>query len=249
MNGEAVTCTQCQITIRAVTWASRVSVTPVPRCDTLNIAMLGESVPYTDLLIRIGPQRVNAAGPSVEATVDSDSVFSGGVLNLDEQQLLAAEADNQAYGQILMQALFSEPIQRAYDTAMATAKQSTGGQVRVRLADRRRGRAASGLPLGTDDADVRRIPGSALDLHTDPVLALHPAARSLGRAALGNEDPHGVLHLESRQTAGRVRARARRGRSAQRSKRRWAACARATRKSMSSSFRAARRCRRTCSTN
>src|SRR3974377_1052520 len=88
--------------------------------------MLGEAVPYTDLLIRIGPQRV-------EAVIDSDSVFEGGALNLDEQQLLAAEGDNPAYGQILMNALFPGPIQRAYDTAAATAKERTGGQLRVRL--------------------------------------------------------------------------------------------------------------------
>lgn len=88
--------------------------------------MLGDSVPYTDLLIRIASQ-------SVEAVINSDSVFTAAALNLDEEQLLAAEADNQAYGEILMKALFPEQIQRAYDTAVATAKESTDGHLRVRL--------------------------------------------------------------------------------------------------------------------
>ena len=95
--------------------------------------MLGDTVPYTDLLLRIGAPRPNAAAPSVEAIIDRDSLFYGGTLDLDEQQLLAAEADNQAYGQILMKALFSEPIQRAFDRAAAKAKASTDGRLRIRL--------------------------------------------------------------------------------------------------------------------
>ena len=95
--------------------------------------MFGESVPYTDLLIRIGPPRRGSTTPSVDATVDNDSVFYGGTLDLDEQQLLALEADNQAYGQMLMKALFSEPIQRAWDRASAKAEERTGGQLRIRL--------------------------------------------------------------------------------------------------------------------
>ena len=95
--------------------------------------MPGDMVTHTDLLIRIRAPRPNSANPSVEAVIDYDSLFYGGTLELDQQQLLAAEADNQAYGQILMKALFSEPIQRAYDRASAKAKDRTGGRLRIRL--------------------------------------------------------------------------------------------------------------------
>jgi hypothetical protein len=95
--------------------------------------MSGESVPYTDLLIRISMASRPDAPPAVEAIIDGDSLFYGGTLELDEQQLLAAEADNQAYGLILMKALFSEPIQRAWDRASAKAADRTGGQLRIRL--------------------------------------------------------------------------------------------------------------------
>ncbi len=88
---------------------------------------------YTDLLIRIGAPRPNATVPSVEAVIDSDSLFYGGTLQLDQQALRAAEPDGAEYGALLSAALFSHPIQRAYDRAIATAEAKTGGQLRLRL--------------------------------------------------------------------------------------------------------------------
>ncbi|MBS1877485.1 MAG: CHAT domain-containing protein [Acidobacteria bacterium] len=88
---------------------------------------------YTDLLIRISAPRPNATAPSVEAVIDHDSLFYGGSLELDQDQLLAADSDNLAYGEILRKALFTAPIQRACDRAFEKAKARNEGRCRIRL--------------------------------------------------------------------------------------------------------------------
>ncbi len=85
----------------------------------------------SDLLIRIGAPRPGATVPSVEAVVDGDSLFYGGSLVLDEDQLIAADLDNAAYGRMLHDALFSTPVERAFISARA--KVAGRGVVRIRL--------------------------------------------------------------------------------------------------------------------
>lgn len=85
----------------------------------------------TDLLIRIGAPRPGATAPAVEAVIDGDSLFYGGTLELNEEQLLAADLDNAVYGRLLHDALFSTPVQRAFDSARA--KGVGRGAVRIRL--------------------------------------------------------------------------------------------------------------------
>jgi len=91
---------------------------------------------YTDILIHIRRWDENAGAYPVEAELDDGSFFYGGELRLDQQArqaLLAIELDPEKYGLELFQALFSEPIRRAYDKATGRAEAQTEGRLRVRL--------------------------------------------------------------------------------------------------------------------
>jgi len=95
---------------------------------------------YTDLLIHIRG-RVGGNDPyPVEATL-SDGSFFVGQATLDHQELLAAESDQEQYGQLLFQALLAGgSIGRAYDLASGIARQASQRRLRVRLwLDRRAG--------------------------------------------------------------------------------------------------------------
>ncbi len=58
---------------------------------------MSSAVNYTDLLIRISaPRSVGERLHAVEATINGDSLFFGGHLNLDNERLVASIQDNQA---------------------------------------------------------------------------------------------------------------------------------------------------------
>ncbi|MGE5155495.1 MAG: CHAT domain-containing protein [Bdellovibrio bacteriovorus] len=84
-----------------------------------------------DLLIRIG--RAEGAQYPVEAVVEGAAQYFGGLLALDQEALRAQSLDVAAYGTTLSEALFSRPIQRAYDQALARARERCGGRLRLRL--------------------------------------------------------------------------------------------------------------------
>lgn len=97
---------------------------------SIDVSIAGD---HTDLLIRISAPRSGHARFAVEATINGDSFFFGGRLNLDEEKLRAVILDNQAYGEALYAALFSEPIERAYQKAQGVAEAKTNGKLRLRL--------------------------------------------------------------------------------------------------------------------
>ncbi len=87
---------------------------------------------YTDLLLYIR----SAAGASsfqVTADLEDGSGFSGGEFHFEAGSLLLAEADPQAYGLLLFNALFQGPIRDAYHKALGIAEQQSAGRLRVRL--------------------------------------------------------------------------------------------------------------------
>jgi len=88
---------------------------------------------YLDLMIRISASRSRGRPYAVEATIDGDSFFFGGVLDLDFDELLAGSLDNRIYGGALREALFSKPIERAYRKARTMADEKTEGRLRLRL--------------------------------------------------------------------------------------------------------------------
>jgi HEAT repeat protein len=88
---------------------------------------------YTDLLIRISAPRSDGKHHAVEAMINGDSFFFGGHLKLNEEKLRAAILNNRAYGRVLWEALFSEPIERAYQKARGLADTATQGHLRLRL--------------------------------------------------------------------------------------------------------------------
>ncbi len=98
-----------------------------------NLAVVSDPNVFTDLLIRISAPRSGGQHHAVEATINGDSFFFGGRLNLDEETLRASRLDNQAYGGALREALFSEPIERAYQNARGIADAATQGRLRLRL--------------------------------------------------------------------------------------------------------------------
>lgn len=89
---------------------------------------------YTDWLIRISaPRNTGQELYSVEATSNKDSLFFGGSLNLDREKLLANIQNNRVYGNLLWYALFTNPIERAYQRAWTLADEATSGKLRFRL--------------------------------------------------------------------------------------------------------------------
>lgn len=88
---------------------------------------------FVDLLVRIGPAPSEGAAHPVEAAVDRDAQYFGGLLELDRAALLAETLDVRAYGTRLGEALLSKPIQRAYDRACARAEERCQGRLRLRL--------------------------------------------------------------------------------------------------------------------
>lgn len=88
---------------------------------------------FVDLLIRIGSTGAAGRQYPVEAVIDGSSEFFGGILELDTQALLAQTLDLAAYGDTLSEALFSRPIQRAYDQAFSRAQERCAGRMRLRL--------------------------------------------------------------------------------------------------------------------
>lgn len=88
---------------------------------------------HTDMLIHIRRWDEKAQTYPVEATLGDGDFFSGGELRLDQQALLAAQLESEAYGLELFYALFSGPIRRAYDKTTGRAEAETGGHLRVRL--------------------------------------------------------------------------------------------------------------------
>ncbi|MCP4538652.1 MAG: CHAT domain-containing protein [Chloroflexi bacterium] len=88
---------------------------------------------YFDLQIRVQRSDQDDQTYSVEAQLENGSLFDGGVFHLDQDRLRAAESDAQEYGTILFDALFSGPILRAYDRAIAYAETQTEGRLRIRL--------------------------------------------------------------------------------------------------------------------
>ncbi|HSR31022.1 MAG TPA: CHAT domain-containing protein, partial [Anaerolineae bacterium] len=90
------------------------------------------SEPYTDIRILIGRQSEDGSYP-LRAELDDGSVFDGGALRLQMEELLAAVLDPKEYGLDLFDALFSGPIRRAYDKVSGRAEAETQGRVRVRL--------------------------------------------------------------------------------------------------------------------
>ncbi len=88
---------------------------------------------FVDLLIRIGRTGAEGRQYPVEAVIDGNAQFFGGNLELDPEALLAQALDVAAYGEILSEALFSRPIQRAYDHAFSRAWERCAGRLRLRL--------------------------------------------------------------------------------------------------------------------
>jgi hypothetical protein len=88
---------------------------------------------FVDLLIRLGAAPAQGAAYPVEAVVDGDAQYYGGLLELDRAALLVEILDVRAYGARLGEALFSTPIQRAYDRARARAEERSEGRLRLRL--------------------------------------------------------------------------------------------------------------------
>jgi hypothetical protein len=88
---------------------------------------------FVDLLIRIGSAGAEGRQYPVEAVIDGQAEFFGGNLELDPEALLAQALDVAAYGEILSAALFSRPIQRAYDHAFSRARERCAGRLRLRL--------------------------------------------------------------------------------------------------------------------
>ncbi|UCG25945.1 MAG: CHAT domain-containing protein, partial [Chloroflexota bacterium] len=88
---------------------------------------------YTDLLIHIRGRAGESDAYPVEATLSDGSFFVGQAM-VDHQELLAAESDQEQYGQLLFQALLAGgPIGRAYDLASGIAREASQGRLRVRL--------------------------------------------------------------------------------------------------------------------
>jgi hypothetical protein len=88
---------------------------------------------FVDLLIRIGSSGGAGLKYPVEAVIDGSAEFYGGILELDPEALLAQALDVAAYGEILSAALFSRPVQRAYDQAFSRARERCTGRMRLRL--------------------------------------------------------------------------------------------------------------------
>jgi hypothetical protein len=88
---------------------------------------------FVDLLIRIGSSGGAGLQYPVEAVIDGQAEFFGGILELNLEALLAQALDVAAYGEILSAALFSRPIQRAYDQAFSRARERCAGRMRLRL--------------------------------------------------------------------------------------------------------------------
>jgi hypothetical protein len=87
---------------------------------------------YSELEVRIHSMGAEPGRYHVEAELD-DAPIGEGELSLDEQQLLLAELDSIAYGQLLFNALFSGAMRDAYNQARGKADERTGGLLRVRL--------------------------------------------------------------------------------------------------------------------
>jgi HEAT repeat protein len=87
---------------------------------------------HTDIRVHLGRQGVNGTYP-VAAELDDGSIFTGGELGIQMEDLLATVLDPKAYGLDLFDALMSGPIRRAYDKVTGRAERETGGRVRVRL--------------------------------------------------------------------------------------------------------------------
>jgi hypothetical protein len=123
---------------------------------------------HTDILIRVRRWDDEAGAYPVEAELDDGSFFYGGELHLDQQarqDLLSAELDPEKYGLKLFQALFSEPIRRAYDRATGRAEAQTEGRLRVRLW------------IDDDAAELHAIPWERLyHVHRDQAIPLATSA-------------------------------------------------------------------------
>ena len=87
---------------------------------------------YSELEVRIHSMGATAGRYRVEAELN-DAPIGEGELVLDEQQLLRAELDSIAYGQLLFNALFSGEMRDAYNQARGQADVQTEGRLRVRL--------------------------------------------------------------------------------------------------------------------
>src|SRR5947209_5970272 len=89
--------------------------------------------PHRDIQIR-GYGRLSDANPyPVDATLDDDSYFPGGELNIPVEDLLKLDLDVQPYGTRLGQCLVTPPILRALEKAYATLSSKGAAQMRLRL--------------------------------------------------------------------------------------------------------------------
>jgi CHAT domain/NACHT domain len=105
-----------------------------------------------DILIRVYGRSGANGGYPVDATLDDDSYFPGGELNIPEEELLKLNLDVQPYGARLGQCLFTAPIRRAFEKAYATVSSQTAAQMRMRLS------------IDADAADLHALPWERLFL-------------------------------------------------------------------------------------
>ena len=73
-----------------------------------------------DISIRVYGRASETSPYQVDATLDDDSYFPGGQLQIPDQELLKLDLDLQPYGSLLGQCLFTAPILRAFEKAYAT---------------------------------------------------------------------------------------------------------------------------------
>ena len=86
-----------------------------------------------DILIRVYGRPNETSAYPVDATLDDDSYFPGGELQIPEEELLKLDLDLQPYGSRLGQCLFTVPILRALEKAYATVSSKSASQMRLRL--------------------------------------------------------------------------------------------------------------------
>ncbi|MDQ2948557.1 MAG: CHAT domain-containing protein, partial [Acidobacteriota bacterium] len=86
-----------------------------------------------DISIRVYGRPNETSPYQVDATLDDDSYFPGGQLQIPDQELLKLDLDLQPYGSLLGQCLFTAPILRALEKAYATVSSKSASQMRLRL--------------------------------------------------------------------------------------------------------------------